>query len=113
MLDRPEQALSHNPIPIRLQLQRYSAHIILHIMAHWQQPDLGHKLPAKFESLILYSLDHSTLYGASVLSHPGAQSEKGSTVSFDSAPRKHSQGDCPDGGLQAWLVVLGVRLPVY
>jgi hypothetical protein len=42
--------------------------------------------------------------------HPDAQSEKCDSVAFDSA--KHSQKDCPDGGLQAWLVVLGVRLPM-
>ena len=75
-----------------------------------QQLKLEHTLPCKLKPLFLYSLDHSTFYGASVPSHPGAQSEKCDSVTFDSA--KPSQEDCPDGGLQAWLVVLGVRLPV-
>ncbi len=74
-----------------------------------QELDLGHKL----QPFVPYSLDHSTLYGASDPSYPGTQSEKGNPVAFDSAPRNQSQDDYPDGGLQAWLVVLGVRLPAY
>ena len=71
--------------------------------------DLEHK----HQPLILCSLDPSILCGT-VPSYPNTQSEKGSPVVFDQAPQKSSQEDsgCPDGGLQAWLVVLGVCLPV-
>ncbi|KAI9446199.1 MFS general substrate transporter [Lactarius indigo] len=75
-----------------------------------QQLDLAHTLPGKFQPFILYSIDHSTLYGASVPSH---RCEKGSTTAIDSAPRQYSQGDCPDGGLQAWLVVLGASCATF
>ena len=73
-----------------------------------QEIDLG----PKHQSLILCSLDHSILYGT-VPSYPNTQSEKGNLVVFDPTPQKNSQEDqgCPDGGLQAWLVVLGVCLP--
>ncbi|KAI9464986.1 MFS general substrate transporter [Lactarius psammicola] len=75
---------------------------------------MAQKLDQKtFQPSVPYSLDHSTLYGASVPSHPGTRSEKGDSVGLDSAPRNQSQDDYPDGGLQAWLVVLGVRLPAY
>ncbi|KAI9459459.1 MFS general substrate transporter [Lactarius psammicola] len=77
-----------------------------------QQSNLGHKLPPKLQSLVLYSLDHSTLYDASVLSHPGLQSEKRNSVDFDSAPQRQ-QDDCPDGGLQAWLVLLGASCATF
>ena len=40
------------------------------------------------------------------------QNEKDSSVVYESALRKPSQEDYPDGGLQAWLVVLGVRVSV-
>ena len=59
------------------------------------------------------SLDHSTLNGTSVLPHPGPQSEKRDSVTFGAEPRNHSHDDYPDGGLRAWLVVLGVCVPVY
>lgn len=71
---------------------------------------LGHKSSYKLQPVNLYSLDHSTLYGASAPSRPTVQSEKGGSVAFDSAPPEHLQDDCPDGGLQAWLMVLGVRI---
>ena len=77
-----------------------------------QQLNLGHTLPCKLQPLILYSLDPSTLSGAPFKSHPGVQNKKGDSAAFDPVPRKHTQEDCPDGGLQAWLVLLGVRLPV-
>ena len=73
-----------------------------------QQLDLGHLHPRKSQPLILYSRGPSKLCGTSVPSHPEAQGEKGDSAPFDPAP--HSLGDCPDGGLQAWLIVLGVRL---
>ena len=78
-----------------------------------QQLNLGHALPCKLQPLILYSLDPSTLSGSSFKSRTGVQNKKGDLTVCDSATRKHSQEDCPDGGLQAWLVVLGVRLPVW
>ena len=78
-----------------------------------QQFNLDHTLPCKLQPFILYSLDPSTLSGGPFKSHPGVQNKKGDSAIFDSLPRKQSQDDCPDGGLQAWLVVLGVRLPVY
>src|SRR5258708_2216341 len=59
------------------------------------------------------SLDHSTLDGASVPPHPGTQTEKCNSVTFGVEPRNQSQDDYPDGGLRAWLVVLGVRVPAY
>ena len=43
-------------------------------------------------------------------SHPVMQNAKDSSVASELALRKYSQEDYPDGGLQAWLVVLGVRL---
>jgi hypothetical protein len=72
-----------------------------------QELSLGHKP----QTLILCSLEHSTLCNV-VPSHLGAQSEKGDSVVFDTAPLKYAQGDsgCPDGGLRAWLVVFGVCL---
>lgn len=74
-----------------------------------QELDLGHK----HQPLILCSLERSILHGT-VPSYPSTQSEKGNPVVFNPAPQKNSREDsgCPDGGLQAWLVVLGVRLPV-
>ena len=77
-----------------------------------QDVNLEHKI----QPLIVCPLDHSVLYGA-VLSHPaeqGHQGEKANPVAFDAVSQKPSQEDpaCPDGGLQAWLVVLGVRLPI-
>lgn len=70
-----------------------------------QELDPGHK----FLPLIL---DHLALDGASVSSHTGAQSEseKGVSMAFELALPNRSQDDYPDGGLQAWLVVFGVRL---
>ena len=102
LLDRPEQALPHYPIPTLFQLQQHLPLIMT------QQLNLGPKL----RPLILCSIDHSTSYVASVPSHPCAQ--KCYSASFDSAPpgQIHPQEDYPDGGLQAWLVVLGVRLSV-
>ena len=69
-----------------------------------QELDIGQKL----QPVISCPLDDSTLYGIS--SHPDAQSEKGDSAAFDSAPRTHPQDDYPDGGLHAWLMVLGVSL---
>ena len=77
-----------------------------HIVVMVEKLDLGHKL-------IPDSLGHSTLKGASVPPHPGPQSEKGDSVTFDSEPRNRSQDDYPYGGLQAWLVILGAHLPTY
>ncbi|KAH9180805.1 MFS general substrate transporter [Lactarius sanguifluus] len=55
------------------------------------------------------------MYGASVSSraHPGAQSEKCNSAAFDSAPRIHLPEDYPDGGLRAWLVVLGASCATF
>ena len=75
-----------------------------------QQLNLERALPCKFQPLILYSLEAPTLRGASVPSYPVVQNEKGNSVALKSAPQSHTQEDYPDGGLQAWLVVLGVRL---
>jgi hypothetical protein len=78
-----------------------------------QRLDLRLTQPSKLQSVSLYySLDPSILSGASFQPHPGEQNKKDHLASLKSAPREHSQEDCPDGGLQAWLVVLGVRLPV-
>ena len=75
-----------------------------------QEVNLEHKI----QPLIVCPLDHSVLYGA-VLSHPAEQCEKANPVAFDTVSQKPSLEDpgCPDGGLQAWLVVLGVRLPIH
>ncbi|KAI9459460.1 hypothetical protein BJY52DRAFT_1223082 [Lactarius psammicola] len=78
-----------------------------------QRPNHGDTHPCKSQPLILYSPDHPTLYGASVPTRPGAQSEKGNLVASDPAPQKHSQDDYPDGGLQAWLVVLGASCAAF
>jgi hypothetical protein len=64
----------------------------------------------KAQPVILCPLDDSTVHGVSVPSHPDAQSEKGDSAAFDSDLRDYSQDDYPDGGLQAWLTVLGVSL---
>ena len=74
-----------------------------------QQLDLGLKL----EPSAPHPLDHSTLHDTSAPPHPGTQSEKSDSAAFDSEPQNQSQDDYPDGGLQAWLVVLGVRLPTH
>ncbi|KAI9454244.1 MFS general substrate transporter [Lactarius psammicola] len=74
-----------------------------------QELDLGHKP----QPLILCSPDYPTLYGGSVPSLSSAQSEKSNSETFASAPRRHSQEDCPDGGLQAWLVVLGASCATF
>ena len=102
-----EQASSHNPTPARFYSISYSRYFPTLIMK--QEVDLEQKL----QHLIVCSLDHSVLYGA-VISHPGEQGEKANPVAFDTVSPKPSQEDpgCPDGGLQAWLVVLGVRLPM-
>jgi hypothetical protein len=101
-----EQVSFHYPIPVvPCQLQRSSPHT--ENMA--QQLDLRQVLPCKLQPLISCSLDHSSLCDAPVSSHTRAQSQKGDSAAFDFEPR-NSQEDCPDGGLQAWLVVLGVRL---
>ena len=70
-------------------------------------------LEQKIQPLIVCSLDQSVLYGT-VLSHPGEQGEKDNPVAFNTVSQTPSQEDvgCPDGGLQAWLAVFGVRLPV-
>jgi hypothetical protein len=44
------------------------------------------------------------------LGHPSIQIEEGDPVTLYSNPQNQSQDDYPDGGLRAWLVVLGVRL---
>ena len=98
---------SHYPIPIHFQLLRSLSHIMA------QQLNLKHTHPCKLQPLISYSLDHATLCGESVASHPRAQSENGHSATFDSEPRKRSQEECPDGGLRAWLVVLGVCLSTW
>ncbi|KAI9446197.1 MFS general substrate transporter [Lactarius indigo] len=71
-----------------------------------QQLDFGPKL----QPFLLCSIDHSTLCDPSVVSrpHPGAhaQSEKRDSEALDSASR-YLPEDYPDGGLRAWLVVLG------
>ena len=82
-----------------------------------QQLNLEHALPCKLQPLILYSLEPPTLCGVTVPSHPVAQNEKVNSAASESAPKNHSQEDYPeedypDGGLQAWLVVLGVRVSV-
>ena len=72
-----------------------------------QELDIGQKL----QPVILCPLDDTTVHGASVPSYPDKQSEKGDSAAFDSEPRNDSQEeDYPDGGLQAWLTVLGVSL---
>jgi hypothetical protein len=73
-----------------------------------QRLNLGHALPCKPQPLIVYSPDPSTLGDASAPGHPVMKSEKGDSAASDLA--LHSLEDCPDGGLRAWLVVLGVRL---
>jgi hypothetical protein len=75
-----------------------------------QQLNLECALPCKFQPLILYSLDPPTLRGASVPSHLVVQNEEDNSAAFKSVPQNDTQEDYPDGGLQAWLVVLGVRL---
>ena len=75
-----------------------------------QQLNLEHALPCKLQPLILYSLDPPALCGVSVPSHPVVQNEKDNSAASESAPKNQSQEDYPDGGPQAWLVVLGVRL---
>ncbi|KAI9459461.1 MFS general substrate transporter [Lactarius psammicola] len=54
----------------------------------------GHTLLRKPQPFVLYSLTTRPL-------------------DFDSAPQKHSQDDYPDGGLQAWLVVLGASCAIF
>ena len=71
-----------------------------------QQLDIGQKL----HPVTLGPLHDTTVYGASDPTHPDAQREKGESAAFDSEPRNYSQDDYPDGGLQAWLTVLGVGL---
>jgi len=68
-----------------------------------QKLDLGPKL----QPSALHSLDHSTFHGTSDPPHPGTRNEKGDVGTFDSELRNLSQDDYPDGGLRAWLVVLG------
>lgn len=76
-----------------------------------QQPNLGLTQISKLQSLSLYySLDPSVLSGAPIKPHPGLQNKKDHIAALKPTPLEHSQEDCPDGGLQAWLVVLGVRL---
>ncbi|KAF8272784.1 MFS general substrate transporter [Lactarius quietus] len=65
-----------------------------------QQLDLGLRLQPSAS----HSLGHST---STAPTHVGTQSEKGDAVNFDSEPRNQAQDDYPDGGLRAWLVVLG------
>ena len=60
-----------------------------------------------------HSYDHSILHGNSAPPQPGIQIEERDSVAFYSEPRNQSQDDYPDGGLRSWLVVLGVRLPVF
>ncbi|KAI9432733.1 MFS general substrate transporter [Lactarius indigo] len=76
-----------------------------------QELDLEHKLHP-FTSCYP---DHSTstLHGGSVTSLAGVQGEKGISVTLTLAPHKDSQEDCPDGGLQAWLVVLGASCATF
>ena len=62
----------------------------------------------KLQPVIFYPPDNSTFYDTSVPSHQDAQSEKGDSVAFELSPRNHPQDDYPDGGLHAWLMVLGV-----
>jgi hypothetical protein len=57
-----------------------------------------------------HSLGLSTLHGKSAPPYPSIQVEEGDPVTLYSNPQNQSQDDYPDGGLQAWLVVLGVRL---
>jgi hypothetical protein len=56
-------------------------------------------------------LDDSTLHEKSAPPHPDIQIEEVDPVTFDSDPRNQTEDDYPDGGLRAWLVVLGVRHP--
>ncbi|KAF8265572.1 MFS general substrate transporter [Lactarius quietus] len=63
-----------------------------------------------FGSSISANLLIGNVNGRDVGFQSRGQSEKGGSATFDSAP--YTLGDCPDGGLQAWLVVLGVRLSV-
>ena len=72
-----------------------------------QQFTVRHTHPSKLQPFISFPLDLLTLRDASIPSYPLAKSEKGDPAAFDS---ELPQEDCPDGGLQAWLVVLGVRL---
>ncbi|KAI9438146.1 MFS general substrate transporter [Lactarius indigo] len=74
-----------------------------------QELDLGQKLQPSLSC----PLDHSALYSASDPSHPDAQSEKGYSATHDSTPLNRPQGDCPDGGLQAWLVVFGASCATF
>ena len=72
------------------------------------------------ESQHLHTIDHSTLRDSSA-SYP--QQEKGDAYceapcSGSSSPSEtvyylHAQDNFPDGGLRAWLVVLGVRPCVF
>ncbi|KAN0140868.1 Major facilitator superfamily domain containing protein [Lactarius tabidus] len=79
-----------------------------------QRLDLRLTQPSKLQSVSLYySLDPSILSGASFQPHPGEQNKKDHLASLKSAPREHSQEDCPDGGLQAWLVVLGASCATF
>jgi hypothetical protein len=57
-----------------------------------------------------HSLGHSTLHDKPAPLHPSIQIEEGDPVTLYSNLRSQSQDDYPDGGLRAWLVVLGVRL---
>jgi hypothetical protein len=59
-----------------------------------------------------HSLDDSTLHGKSAPTYPEIQTKEGDPVTIDSEPRNQTEDDYPDGGLHAWLVVLGVRHPV-
>ena len=59
------------------------------------------------------SYDHPILHGNSASPQPGIQIEERDSVAFYPEPRNQSQDDYPDGGLRAWLVVLGVRLPAF
>ena len=78
-----------------------------------QQLNLGLAQPSKLQSLSLYcSLDPAILSGASFQSYPSVQNKQDHQAALKSASREDSKEDCPDGGLKAWLVVLGVRLLV-
>ena len=60
-----------------------------------------------------HSYDRSILHGNSASPQPGIQIEERDSVAFYPEPGNQSQDDYPDGGLRAWLVVLGVRLPAF
>ncbi|KAF8264993.1 MFS general substrate transporter [Lactarius quietus] len=60
-----------------------------------------------------HSLAHSTLHRTIAPPHLATQSEKGDSVDFDFDPRNQFQDDYPDGGLRAWLVVLGGLITVH